>query len=166
VLRYKSLIAGIKLKRCARGGLEPHFRVLFSAVFHGVASGNCHQSGKWRILAEAKLLQTAASLLTLFALVISSQPLQSPISCLGIFELGMRCRARGGGNDESLCLHLQELDSERADPPAPPMTKTRLTLTGSAPASRNIASQAVIAPIGRLAAAVKESASGMAATIR
>ena len=38
-------------------------------------------------------------------------------------------------------------------PPAPPMTKTRLTLTGSAPASRNIASQAVIAPTGRLAAA-------------
>jgi hypothetical protein len=46
------------------------------------------------------------------------------------------------------------------------MTKTRLTLTGSAPASWNIASQAVIAPTGRLAAAVKESGSGMAATIR
>ena len=33
--------------------------------------------------------KTAASLLTLFALVVSSQPLQSLISCLGIFELRM-----------------------------------------------------------------------------
>ena len=49
----------------ARGGLEPHFRVLLSAIFHGVSLGNCHQGRKWRILAEAKLLQTAASLRTL-----------------------------------------------------------------------------------------------------
>ena len=47
------------------GGLEPRFRVLFSAIFHGVSLGNCHQGRKWRILAEAKLLQTAASLPTL-----------------------------------------------------------------------------------------------------
>ena len=28
------------------GGLEPRFRVLFSAIFHGVSLGNCHQGGK------------------------------------------------------------------------------------------------------------------------
>jgi hypothetical protein len=41
------------MELCA-GGLEPAFRVLFSTIFHGIASGNCHQGRKWRILAEAK----------------------------------------------------------------------------------------------------------------
>jgi hypothetical protein len=40
------------------GGLEPHFRVLFSAIFHGIAQGNCDQGRKRRILVEGKLLQT------------------------------------------------------------------------------------------------------------
>jgi len=48
------------------GGLEPRFRVLLSAIFHGVSLGNCHQGRKWRILAEAKLLQTAASQRTFY----------------------------------------------------------------------------------------------------
>jgi hypothetical protein len=37
------------------GGLEPHFRVLFSAIFHGIALGNCHQGRKRRKVAEAKV---------------------------------------------------------------------------------------------------------------
>src|SRR5208282_5382352 len=57
----------------ARGGLEPAFRVLFSAVFHGVAL-NKRWSGRkhWKAV-EAKLLQTAASLRTFFVLVISAE---------------------------------------------------------------------------------------------
>jgi hypothetical protein len=48
----------------ARGGLEPHFRVLLSAIFQGVTLGNFHQGRKhWKVV-EAKLLQTAASLRT------------------------------------------------------------------------------------------------------
>jgi hypothetical protein len=74
-------------------------------------------------------------------------------------------RARGGGNDESLCLRLQELDSERADPARAADDEDAVDVDRQR-AGVNIASQAVIAPIGRLAAAVKESASGMAATIR
>src|SRR5580692_706371 len=31
------------MEQCARGGLEPHFRVLFSAIFHGVSLGDFHQ---------------------------------------------------------------------------------------------------------------------------
>jgi hypothetical protein len=38
-------------------GLERHFRVLFSAIFHAVPRGKCHQRGKQWKLAEAKLLQ-------------------------------------------------------------------------------------------------------------
>jgi len=54
------------------GGLEPGFRVLFSAIFHSIAQGNCHQRGKqWKVV-EAKLLQNAASLRTFFALVVSA----------------------------------------------------------------------------------------------
>jgi hypothetical protein len=41
----------------ARGGLEPAFRVLFSAIFHGFSLGKFHQGRKRRILVEGKLLQ-------------------------------------------------------------------------------------------------------------
>jgi hypothetical protein len=52
------------------GGLEPHFRVLFSAIFQGVSLGNFHQPGKkWNVV-EAKSLQTAANLRTLFWCVL------------------------------------------------------------------------------------------------
>ena len=37
------------------GGLEPAFRVLFSAIFHGVSLGNFHQSSNLRKAAEEKL---------------------------------------------------------------------------------------------------------------
>ena len=72
----------------ARGGLEPRFRVLFSAIFHGVSLGNFHQGRKWRILVEAKLLQTAASLRTCFALVISAQVLNRSPRFWGVLERG------------------------------------------------------------------------------
>jgi hypothetical protein len=39
VAKFKPLRNGGDLNQCARGGLEPHFRVLFSAIFHGVSSG-------------------------------------------------------------------------------------------------------------------------------
>ena len=67
----------------ARGGLEPRFRVLFSAIFHGVPSEK-RQSGRkhWKAV-EAKLLQIAASLRTLFALVISCEALKSLVAFLG-----------------------------------------------------------------------------------
>gem|GEM_PF-4475470 len=39
----------------AQGGLEPAFRVLFSAIFHGVSLGSFHQGRNlWRV-AEAKV---------------------------------------------------------------------------------------------------------------
>ena len=54
----------------ARGGLEPAFRVLFSAIFQGVSLGNFHQGRKPRILVEGKLLQTVANLRTNFFCVL------------------------------------------------------------------------------------------------
>jgi hypothetical protein len=37
------------------GGLEPAFRVLFSAIFHGVSLRNFHQGSNRRKVAEEKL---------------------------------------------------------------------------------------------------------------
>ena len=37
------------------GGLEPHFRVLFSAIFQGASLGNFHQGRKLWKVAEAKV---------------------------------------------------------------------------------------------------------------
>jgi len=39
------------------GGLEPHFGVLFSAIFQGVSLGNFHQRGKQWKQNCCKLLQ-------------------------------------------------------------------------------------------------------------
>ena len=74
---------------CSGGGLEPHFRVLFSAIFQSIAQGNCHQRGKQWKAVEAKLLQTAASLRTFFVLVISAETLKSLIAFVGFFERRM-----------------------------------------------------------------------------
>jgi hypothetical protein len=52
------------------GGLEPAFRVLFSAIFHGVSLGKFHQGRKRRILVEGKLLQSVAHLRTFFPRVL------------------------------------------------------------------------------------------------
>ena len=52
------------------GGLEPHFRVLFSAIFHGVSLGNFHQGrNRWK-LAEAKVWQIVVDLRTKFLCVL------------------------------------------------------------------------------------------------
>ena len=51
-------------------GLEPAFRVLFSAIFHGVSLGKFHQGRKRRILVEGKLLQSVANLRTFFLRVL------------------------------------------------------------------------------------------------
>jgi hypothetical protein len=64
----------------AWGGLERHFRVLFSAIFQGVALEKRYSGGKHWKAVEAKLLQTAASLRTFFVLVISTQALKSLVA--------------------------------------------------------------------------------------
>jgi|HubBroStandDraft_6_1064221.scaffolds.fasta_scaffold8003501_1 hypothetical protein len=39
----------LKVGISARGGLEPHFRILFSAIFQGVTLGNFHQGrNQWK----------------------------------------------------------------------------------------------------------------------
>jgi hypothetical protein len=73
----------LKVGISARGGLEPGFWVPFSLIFHSIAQGNCHQRGKLRKVVEAKLLQSAASLRTLFVLVISARALKSLVPFLG-----------------------------------------------------------------------------------
>jgi hypothetical protein len=72
----------LKLGISARRGLEPGFWVPFSLIFHS-AQGNCRQRGKLRKVVEAKLLQSAASLRTLFVLVISARALKSLVPFLG-----------------------------------------------------------------------------------
>jgi hypothetical protein len=46
------------------GGLEPHFRVLFSAMFQGVSLGNFHQGRKLWKVAEAKVWSVLVNLRT------------------------------------------------------------------------------------------------------
>ena len=46
------------------GGLEPHFRVLVSTLFHLIAQVNCRQGGKQWNLAEAKVWRIVADLRT------------------------------------------------------------------------------------------------------
>src|ERR1700745_3413358 len=54
----------------ARGGLEPHFRVLFLAIFHGVSQGNFHQGrNRWKV-AEAKDWSFLVSPRTFFMCVL------------------------------------------------------------------------------------------------
>jgi hypothetical protein len=39
----------LKVGISARGGLEPHFRILFSAIFQGVTLGNFHHGrNQWK----------------------------------------------------------------------------------------------------------------------
>ena len=54
----------------ARGGLEPGFRVLFSAIFHGAFLGNFHQGRNLRKWAEAKVWHFVADLHTKFLCVL------------------------------------------------------------------------------------------------
>jgi hypothetical protein len=55
---------------CWGGGLEPHFRVLFSAIFHGVSRENFHQGRNLRNWAEAKVWSFVAALHTKFLCVL------------------------------------------------------------------------------------------------
>jgi hypothetical protein len=66
----------------ARGGLEPGFRVPFSAIFHGIALEKESIRKHWKAV-EAKPLQTAASLRTFSVLVISPRALKSLVPFLG-----------------------------------------------------------------------------------
>ena len=63
----------------ARGGLEPHFRVLFSAIFQGVTQGNFHQGRNLWKGAEAKVWSFVADLDTNFlcVLMIVASPRES-----------------------------------------------------------------------------------------
>ena len=63
--KYKPLTTEMDLSYVLGGGLEPHFRVLFSAIFHGVPSEIAIRVENGGSLVETKLLQTAASLRTL-----------------------------------------------------------------------------------------------------
>jgi len=50
----------------ARGGLEPHFRVLFSAIFQGITLGRFHLSRNLWKWVEAKVWQIVVDLLQIF----------------------------------------------------------------------------------------------------
>ena len=77
------------MELCARGGLEPHFGALFSAIFQGFSLGDFHQSGKqWKVV-EAKLLQTAANLRIFFVLVISARALKSFVASKSFVPCGI-----------------------------------------------------------------------------
>jgi len=64
--------AARRIASSARGGLEPDFRVLFSAVFHGVSLGNFHQGGNLWKWAETKLWSFVVSLRTKFLCVLTT----------------------------------------------------------------------------------------------
>jgi hypothetical protein len=68
---------------CSGGTLEPAFRVLFSAIFHGVALESANRVENTGRQWKQKPLQTAASLRTFFVLVICAQALKSLFAFLG-----------------------------------------------------------------------------------
>src|SRR6516164_6494376 len=53
-----------------RGGLEPHFRVLFSGIFQGASLGNFHQGRNLWKVAEAKVWSILVSPRTFFICVL------------------------------------------------------------------------------------------------
>ena len=53
------------------GGLEPHFRVLFSAIFQGFTRENFHQGRNLWNLAEAKVWQIVVNLRTKYLCVLT-----------------------------------------------------------------------------------------------
>ena len=54
----------------ARGGLEPHFRVLFSAIFQGVSLGKFRQGRNLWKVAEAKVWSVLVNPRTFFVWVL------------------------------------------------------------------------------------------------
>jgi hypothetical protein len=70
VLEDKQLRTEIVSQYLLGGGLEPHFRVLFSAIFHGVSLGNFRQGRNLWKVAEAKVWSFLVSPRTFFMYVL------------------------------------------------------------------------------------------------
>jgi hypothetical protein len=64
------LYSGRQRPSCARGGLEPHLRVLFSAIFPGVSLENFHQGRNLWKVAEAKVWSVLVNPRTFFVWVL------------------------------------------------------------------------------------------------
>jgi hypothetical protein len=93
----------------ARGGLEPGFRVLFSAIFPGVSLENFHQGrNRWK-WAEAKVWYFVAALHTSFYMYWSfsafprgyGESQYNAVLSQGIIYLGFR----GRGPGQTLAAH-------------------------------------------------------------
>ena len=68
--KFKPLRSGVDSNYVLGGGLEPHFRVLFSAIFQGVSLGNFHQGRNLRKVAEAKVWSILVNPRTFFMCVL------------------------------------------------------------------------------------------------
>ena len=69
MFEFKPLISGSD-SNYVLGGLEPDFRVPFSAIFHDIALGNCHQGRKAAESSGTKSVSFVAALRTIFVFVI------------------------------------------------------------------------------------------------
>ena len=70
MLEFKAFRSGMQWNYVLGGGLEPHFRVLFSAIFQGVSLGNFHPGGNLWKVAEAKVWSFLVSSRTFFMCVL------------------------------------------------------------------------------------------------
>jgi hypothetical protein len=75
------------MELCARGGLEPHFRVLFSAIFQCFTRENFHQGGNLWNRAEAKVWSFVAALHTKFLYVLVVLPFHGDIKNPSLMRL-------------------------------------------------------------------------------
>jgi hypothetical protein len=66
VAKFKPLRNGVDSNYVLGGGLEPDFRVLFSAIFHGVSLGDFHLGRNLWKWAEAKVWSFVVNLRTKF----------------------------------------------------------------------------------------------------
>ena len=80
------------------GGLEPDFRGLFSAIFHGAFLGNFHQGRNLRKWAEAKVWHFVADLHTKFLCVLVVLCLSTVIAQEGTRST-LRYGSQGGNRD-------------------------------------------------------------------
>ena len=69
MFEFKTLKSGVDSNYLLGGGLEPLFRVLFSAIFHGVSLGNSHQGRNLWKVAEAKVWSILVNPRTFFMCV-------------------------------------------------------------------------------------------------
>jgi hypothetical protein len=90
--KYKPLRTGMDLIHVL-GGLEPHFRVLFSAIFHGVSLGNFHQGRNLWKVAEAKVWSFLVSAAYIFYVRFSHlRAVKIPVK--RVFDPGYGCLRR------------------------------------------------------------------------